>query len=59
MEWEGEVDCLCEMEEAPAGEYILYADHLKELGKFQSAIRGMELRIEAIKNILLNIKDRG
>jgi hypothetical protein len=49
---ESEVECLCEMEEAANGLYVTYEDHMKEVGKFQTAIASMERRIKIIKKEL-------
>lgn len=50
---EAEEDCCCEMVEAAAGNYVLYADHMKEMGRFQAAINVMERRIAEIKALLI------
>jgi len=40
------------MEEAANGLYVTYEDHMKEVGKFQTAIASMERRIKIIKKEL-------
>jgi hypothetical protein len=41
---EEENNCWCGIDEDPYGDYILYADHMMEVGKFQIAIAKQERR---------------
>jgi hypothetical protein len=55
---EAETDCWCEMDEDAKGDYVLYADYIAEIAKYQAAVSKQEKRIEAIKGEMVMWQNR-